>query len=317
MASVATPPMGRMVEVAPAPRPSRDTVIPVLEEQGWCLIRGAARSVEEFADRVAQLGLPLATRYGDLPSQTASGGAAIFATTPYPPSENLLFHNEAAHMPAAPRTIFFFCLTAAERGGETPLSNGRVALERLAPEIRDALAAKGLSYVRSFVPGLDVPCQRFFGTDDRAEVERICAEEGVEAEWHGEDGLETRFHAGAIARHPSHGDVFFHQIALHHPVFLDPEIRDFFESAAGPGRTPRSVRLGTGEPLPDAWALAVHQAQVDAGTMFRWSPGDMLVVDNRLVAHGRHAFAGARENFVMLGELVPQAQLWIEEGNAT
>lgn len=286
----------------------REAATSVLANHGWCLYRAGARSIEDFHNVVLELGLPLARQYGDLPSK--SGRIGVFDVTPYPPSEDLLFHNEASHTPKAPKYIFFFCLRAAPQGGETPLSDGRLALSLLEPEIAKALVDKGLLYVRNFIPGLDVSWQRFFSTEDRGDVERICGEQGIRATWRSETELETSYRTTAVARHPRWGGVFFHQIALHHPAFLDRDIREFFEEVAGQNKTPRTVRFGTGEDIPDEWAHAIHRAQLEAGTVFSWCAGDILMIDNRLFAHGRVAFTGKRENYVMLGELLLQSKLW-------
>lgn len=291
--------------IDPRGRALRDVALDALATHGWCLYRAGIGSIEDFEAVVAGLGLPLAAHYGDLPSR--GGKSGVFSTTPYPPSEDILFHNEASHTPTVPRYIFFACLRAAREGGETPLSDGRLALSLLAPEIRRALAEKGLVYIRNFIPGLDVSWQQFFGTEDRGEVERICREQGIETCWRGDAELETRYRTHAIATHPIWGEVLFHQIALHHPAFLDPDVRAFFEEMAGPDTTPRSVRFGTGEAISDDWAHAIYRAQLDAGTIFPWHPGDILMLDNWRFAHGRMAFVGERENYVMLGQLLPQS----------
>ena len=286
----------------------RDAAMSALANHGWCLHRAGARSIEDFKKVVLELGMPLARQYGDLPSR--SDGIGVFDTTPYPPSENILFHNEASHTPKAPKYIFFFCLRAARQGGETPLSDGRLALSLLEPEISKALIDKGLLYIRNFVPGLDVSWQQFFSTQDRSEVERVCSDQGISARWRNEAELETSYRTTAVAEHPGWGAVFFHQIALHHPAFLDPDVREFFEEVTGRNTTPRTVRFGTGEEIPDEWARAIYRAQLEAGTVFPWCAGDILMLDNRLFAHGRMAFTGERENYVMLGELLPQSKLW-------
>ena len=294
--------------MGPASAAFREAAMGALANHGWCLHRAGARSIEDFEAVVLGLGLPLAERYGDLPSR--GGRIGVFDTTPYPASEDILFHNEASHTPRAPKYIFFFCLRAARRGGETPLSDGRLALSLLEPEISRALVEKGLLYIRNFVPGLDVSWQQFFSTQDRGEVERLCRDQGIEARWRSESELETGYRTTAVARHPGWGDVFFHQIALHHPAFLDPDVRGFFKEVAGRNTTPRNVRFGTGEEIPDEWAHAIYRAQLEAGTIFPWCAGDILMLDNRLIAHGRMAFTGERENYVMLGELLPQSKLW-------
>ena len=37
---------------------------------------------------------------------------------------------------------------------------------------------------------------------------------------------------------------------------------------------------------------------------FPWTPGDVLMVDNALTAHGRNAFSGERKLLVAMGEML-------------
>ena len=67
---------------------------------------------------------------------------------------------------------FFFCVKAAQQGGETPILDCREVARRLDPALLARFAEKGLMYVRNFSEGIDVPWQKFFHTDDRAVVEQ-------------------------------------------------------------------------------------------------------------------------------------------------
>ncbi len=229
--------------------PDREAVHRSLQHHGWCLMRGAAASISEFHDVVVRMGFEPAGHYGDLPS---FGHPNIFRTTPYPSDVELLFHNEAAHTPAAPRHIFFYCQHPAIEGGSTPISNGVDALAQLAPQIASALKDKGLTYRRRFVPGLDVPWTEFFGTSEKIEVERQCAAQGLVVSWCDGDILQTEFKTIATGSLPDGRATMFHQVALHHPAFLQEEITEYFRSYEPSGRTPREVFFGDGSELPDS-----------------------------------------------------------------
>jgi hypothetical protein len=280
-----------------------------LRQHGWCLIRGAAASISEFHDVVVSMGFELAQHYGDLPS---FGHRNIFRTTPYPQDVELLFHNEAAHTPTAPRHIFFFCQHPARVGGFTPLSHGVAALARLDPQIAMALIHEGLIYRRRFVAGLDVAWSDFFGTSDKIEVERQCAEQGLTFDWLDGDILQTEYKTIAAGSLADGQMTMFHQIALHHPVFLPLEVREYFCSYDSSNRPPREVLLGDGSDLPDCWAQAIVDAQIDAGLYFKWRMGDLLILDNGIMAHARSTYKGDRENYAILGKLKEIEHVWDE-----
>lgn len=287
----------------------KEAVHSSLYQHGWCLIRGAAASVSEFHDVVVSMGFEPAEQYGDLPS---FGHRNIFRTTPYPPDAELLFHNEAAHTPTAPRQVFFFCQHPAREGGSTPISNGVDALDRLDPKIASALMREGLIYRRRFVPGLDVAWSDFFGTSDKVEVERQCVAQGLAFAWFDGDILQTEYKTVATGSLADGRMTMFHQIALHHPVFLPVEVREYFCSYDPSNRPPREVLLGDGSDMPDRWAQAIVDAQIDAGLFFQWRMGDILILDNGIMAHARSTYKGDRENYAMLGKLKEIYHVWDE-----
>ena len=55
-----------------------------------------------------------------------------------------------------PMKIAFFCVKAAQQGGETPLLDCREVCRRLDPDTLKQFAEKGVMYIRNFSPGLDV-----------------------------------------------------------------------------------------------------------------------------------------------------------------
>ena len=287
----------------------RARCLDALREDGVCLLQTDLADAAQFETLVRALGFAPAERYGDLPNSAAA--PRVFETTPYPPTESILFHNEASHTPRAPQTIFFLCLQPAQQGGATPLSDGALAWQRLAPSLQEALRTRGLTYIRRFLPHFDVSWRQFFGTDDRAAVEAQCASEGMEIRWIDADALELRHTTRAVGRHPRCGWTLFHQLALHHPAFLDPLVREYFEGA-GPGLA-RTVVFGDGGEIPDAWAEAIHRAQMQASYTFPWRAGMVAILDNTRMAHARAPYAGPRRHLVMLSALTPIGDLWFTQ----
>src|SRR6185436_2049584 len=120
-----------------------------------------------------------------------------------------------------------------------------------------------------------------------------CRAAGIELEWRGADGLCTRQVCDGIATHPHTGEpVFFNQIQLHHPSCLDPSVRRALVSVCGADALPRDVRFGDGGPIEDEVALELVALYERLAVRFPWQRGDLLMVDNMLVAHGRYPYEG-------------------------
>ncbi|MGZ3457006.1 MAG: TauD/TfdA family dioxygenase, partial [Archangium sp.] len=205
---------------------------------------------------------------------------------------------------------FFSCLVAAQQGGETPLVDCRRVYQRLRPELRERLAEKKLRYVRNFIESVDVSWSRFFNTTDRQQVERYCRAAGMGFEWRPDNGLRTWRVCQAVARHPRTGEhVFFNQLSLHHISCVEPQTRDSLRALYGEEGLPRNVSYGDGTPLEDEVVAEVREVLERESVAFPWRAGDILVLDNMLVAHARRPFVGPRKVVVALGSMMSAEQL--------
>jgi alpha-ketoglutarate-dependent taurine dioxygenase len=277
-----------------------------LYKHGALLLRGFdIRSVaefEQFAEAATTRGL--FRQYGDLPPERGSDG--VYQSTPYPEDKTILFHNESSHMHRWPMRQFFNCVKAADEGGETPVVDCRRVYEALPADLVERFEQKELLYVRNFTAGLDISWQDFFKTDDPARVEAYCLSASMEYEWK-PDGLRTLQRRPAVMRHPRTGEkVFFNQLQLHHVSCLAPEVREALLSIFKPDSLPRSVYYGDGSPIEDSVVEAVTEVYWQLSTAFAWREGDILMLDNMLVAHARNPFRGSRKIVVAMGDMVTQ-----------
>jgi hypothetical protein len=272
----------------------RSLVWDTVERQGAMLLRGfAIETAREFERAVLALTTELNADYWDLPRR-APGCRYVQDATEYPSSRAILFHNEASHTPSWPRYIWFYCERPPAAGGETPLARCDLILDRLPADVRSQFIGRGLRYVRNFVPALDTPWERFFGTDDPSAVASRCAALGIDLSWSDDGSLRTITQRPAVAQHPRRGSVFFNQILLHHPVCLDAATREALVDLLGPDGLPRTIAFGDGGPIPDGIVELVLAATVETAFCFEWQAGDVLMVDNVAIAHGRRAFEGDR-----------------------
>lgn len=108
--------------------------------------------------------------------------------------------------------------------------------------------------------------------------------------------------------HPTTGEaVFFNQLALHHPSSLDPQTRSSLLEMCGDQGMPRNVFWGDGTVIDDALVDEVRDLMDRESVAFSWQEGDVLVIDNMLVAHSRSPFTGPRKIVVALGDMTGEA----------
>jgi len=241
---------------------------------------------------------------GELPRSRL--GSALYTAVDYPPSEHILWHNENSFYRRWPARLWFFCVKAAARRGETPLADGRRMLARLPLSIRDSFEQRGIMYLRHYDDGLGLDWRTVFGTTDRDEVQARCRVLGLDCEWTGER-LQTRGVRPAIIRHPATGEpVWFNQIAHWHSSCLPAPVRDTLRVHYAEGAFPREARYGDGAPIEDAALEEICAAYRDVEVSFGWREGDLLLIDNMLMSHGRNPYVGTRQLAIALAGSVGQ-----------
>lgn len=282
---------------------ARDLLVERLATDGAVLLRGFAVSdpiafediVRVFDDEL------LDYRYGSSPRTRARNN--VFTSTEFPSSEVIPLHNEMSYTTEWPRKIWFYSEVCAATDGETPLADSHRVFNAIPAAVRERFMALGVRYVRNYTGTFDLSWQQTFQTQSREEVERYCDRRGITVEWLAEDHLRTTETCQAAWRHPADGRwLWLNQAHLFHISNLKPELRALMEEAYAPDELPRHAMFGDGTPIPDEDLDAVRRAY-DAHTLsFRWQRGDVLMVDNLAMAHGRNRFTGARRVLVAMAD---------------
>lgn len=270
---------------------------------GGLLFRGfEVGGINGFHDFVKSFGHPLLSyEFGSTPRSNVAKG--IYTSTEYPAHQTIPLHSEQAYTLSWPMKIWFYCVTSAQSGGETPIADNRRIYNTVNPSIRERFSRHGLMYVRNYGGGLDVAWQKVFNTDDRSVVENYCRQNTIEFEWKEDGELRTRQRCQAVAQHPrTHDWIWFNQAHLFHVSNLQPEVRETLLDIAGEENLPRNVYYGDGSPIEDAVLEEIRYVLGQCKVVFPWQSGDVLMLDNMLASHAREPFSGERKVVVAMAE---------------
>lgn len=297
------------VDLADWARGNLEFIEAELLKHGGVLFRGfGVNSTSEFEKFASTIRPDLFGEYGDLPREGASD--KVYKSTPYPENKTILFHNESSHTGRWPMKQWFYCVKPSQVGGETPIVDCRKVYQRLDPRIVENFQRRKLKYVRNFHEGLDVSWQSFFRTTDRSDVDKYLRANSTEFEWTGDGGLRACQISPGVVRHPKTGEMaFFNQVQLHHIFFLDPTLRLSLESLFKPEDYPRNVYYGDGSLIEDSVMEAILRVYWETAVSFTWRAGDILMIDNMLVAHARNPFEGERKIVVAMAEMITSGEV--------
>ncbi|HEX8087396.1 MAG TPA: TauD/TfdA family dioxygenase [Blastocatellia bacterium] len=229
----------------------------------------------------------------------------VYTTTEYPATENISLHNEMSYSHVWPMKIWFHCIKPADTGGETCIGDSRKVFQLLSPDIREEFARRNVMYVRNYGYGMGLPWQTVFRTTSKDAVEKHCRENNIRCEWTGGGRLRTYQVRQAVAKHPKTGEeVWFNQAHIHNIKNFSPSLREALLSLVESKDFPLDINCvyGDGADIEASVLEEIRNAYGRVTTSFPWQRGDILMLDNMLVSHGRSAFSGRRKIAVALGE---------------
>lgn len=274
-----------------------------LEQHGGVLFRGfGLKAGQAFADFLEATGVPL-MHYVEGATPRRKLGDKLYTSTEFPADQRIALHNELNYVTTWPMKIWFFCETPAAEGGETPIADVRRVFRRLRPETLAPFLEKGWMLMRNFGDGFGPSWKNSYRVEDREGLEAYLRQADVTWEWKDESRVRTRQVRPAVALHPKTREMlWFNHVAFWHVSSLEPKLRAELLAEFGEDGLPYNTFYGDGTPIPEA-AVAELRDAYDAETVsFPWQEGDVLMLDNMLVAHGRSSYAGDRLILTSMGQ---------------
>ena len=272
-----------------------------LLDVGAVLFRGfPIASAEDFDAFSAAFG------YGDFTYAESLSNAVrlnhtprVFTANEAPPHVEIHLHHEMAQTPVSPSRLFFYCHRAAASGGATPLCRSDRLLEALAqedPGFVEQLSERGLRYTTVMPCDDDADSGQGRSWRSTLSVEDLSGAEdrlralGYDWQWLDNGSLRaTTPRLPAVIERSDGRRVLYNQLIA---AWLGwPGVR---EDPA------RALSFGDGSPLPLPGLRRMAELAERFTVDLAWQDGDVALVDNRLVMHGRRPYSGDRRRQVLV-----------------
>jgi len=277
-------------------RNNRDELLAQSALAGAILFRGfPLTTAEDFDAFVAAFNLPNFTYYESLSNAVrVNKTPRVFTANEAPPSVTILLHHEMAQTPMYPSRLFFFCEQPATEGGATPLCRSDVLWNRLAarcPVFAQNCEAKGLKYTNVMPAendpnsGMGRSWQSTLRATTRAQAEDRLRSLGYSFEWLDDGCLKaTTPVLQAAYKFPDGRKSFFNQLIA--------AFKGWKDTRNDPSK---AITFGDGSPLDREAVDIAAQFGEELSFDLPWQRGDVALVDNLLVMHGRRTFSGTRK----------------------
>jgi alpha-ketoglutarate-dependent taurine dioxygenase len=241
--------------------------------------------------------------YGERSSPRHVLSGNIYTSTDHPADQHILLHNEQSYTLNWPMKIWFFCVQPARQGGRTPIADSRRIYSRLPAPIVEKFAQKQVMYVRNYGDGLGLSWQEAFQTDNHRIVEEHCRRDAIEFEWKDGDRLRTKQIRPAVRTHPrTRETIWFNHAVFFNVHSLDRAARDSLRAGINDFDLPFNTFYGDSSPIEPSVVEHIYEVYRQEQVAFDWQAGDILMLDNMLVAHGREPFVAPREIAVAMAE---------------
>ena len=216
-------------------------------------------------------------------------------------------HPELSRVPWRPDIAWFACASAPASGGETLLCDGVPVVDKLRKETSEYLKGRQVLYreetpLQAFTEWLGIP------EPDDAVLARLSRT----------SPFEFSFQGGRIFR--SFLQPFFHK-----PLYCDgPAFGNFLLFARYMLKARVFPTFEDGSIIPDEICHELREVTDELTTAHRWRPGDILMVDNSRVMHGRHEVLDMANRVVwtqfgyssFLPDDYPAKETWRESGDS-
>ncbi|MFB7650275.1 TauD/TfdA family dioxygenase [Streptomyces sp. NPDC056084] len=278
-----------------------DDLAGLLSREKALVFRGFGVTPQDLDEVMDEL-LPNRLAYVHGNSPRTKVGKNVYTSTEYPQEFTISMHNEMSYAYAWPTRLLFYCQQQPETGGATPVVDGVRWLAALDPEVREAFKG-GVRYTQNLHGGMGLgkSWQETFETEDRAEVEALLQTSEAVWEWKADGGLRVRQVRSATVKHPVTGaEVWFNQADQWHPAGLGDETAKALAQIMPEEDLPQSVSFADGTSIPAEYVTQIRDRGLDNAVDVEWRTGDLLLIDNVLVGHGRRHFTGARRVLVAM-----------------
>ena len=190
---------------------------------------------------------------------------------------DLPLHADRSYLKSQPPVMWFMCEHPAASGGQTTVCDGVRVREALSEATRKLFETRPIKYIRQYN---EEHWQLFYHTKDLDDVRAFCADNDLSLKVNADNSIETEYVTPAIVDTRWGG----HKAFVNSILIVQWQEDDL-------DRKVSFVRFEDGSRIPDDVIAEVKEVTESLTENIEWEKGDLAVVDNTRMLHGRRSFS--------------------------
>jgi len=246
-----------------------EKIISLFKEFGVLLFRGFATDVEIFKEFSNSLSTDFIDYAGGaFNRRIINGDKTVLSVNDF--NSEIKLHGEMYYQKNIPLMLWFFCANPASEKGETTICDGRQFFNELSSATQDLFSKNKLKFT---VHISQEQWQKKYKIEDINQLEEICKVNDTRLTSYKDNSILLEYISPAIL--PSR--------CGNYQVFINSLL---------PTKqlNPNILRFEDDSDIPDTVMFEVNEIAERITTEIDWQKGDILMIDNTRILHGRRAF---------------------------
>ena len=256
----------------------RQEIIQIFQAEGLLLFRGFETNIDTFTKFSNLFSTNFMDYTGGVFNRRIINNDPTVLTVNDFKSE-IKLHGEMYYQQNIPLMLWFFCAHPALQDGETIVCDGKLLYNEMSDSLKEIFSQKKLKYNAHLHKD---EWQKRYKTDDLSVVKEICESNNTDIQVNEDESIYLSYICPAIHR-SKYGN---------HQVFINSLLPT-------KNISPKSVCFDDGSEITDDIISELSEIADKITVDIRWQKGDILMVDNTRVMHGRRAFSDDKRDIYL------------------
>lgn len=254
---------------------SKESIVNLFRDRGVLLFRGFEANVEIFTKFSNELSTNFMDYTGGVfKRKVINNNSTLLSVNDF--KDEVKLHGEMYYQKNIPLMLWFFCANPASQDGATIVCDGQLFFDELSDLLKDLFSQKKLKY-RGHLER-DAWIKRY-KTDELDVVEQICKSNNTHLQINEDESIDVYYICPAI--HPSRtGKSMIFINSLLPAMALASDV----------------VSFDDGTDIDEEIICELNQIAEKITLEVNWQKGDILMVDNTRIMHGRRAFVDEKRD---------------------